>query len=247
MLTMCRLTCCTLSAAPLHHKRTGACRSIDEDTGSPRAEPSKLLQSKWVMAALAVAVLSVGLYAFRDTFLAGSVNSRLVRVYALLYQVSPWVGMSQTCVACALGLLCTHVTARLRAGVLPGCAGCSPRHVQGLTGSLQLSRGVVQAKEAAVGALKQLPWPEIPHGEEGLIESVWLLLTSVVTVPLVCKLPGGSPVLGFLVRSPSAALILRVLRCRVQTSLQKACGWCGQQPSKHLVSGFALSGRWREC
>lgn len=60
----------------------------------------------------------------------------------------------------------------------------------------------MQAKDAVVGALKQLPWPEIPHGEEGLIESVWLLLTSVVVVPLVCKLPGGSPVLGFLVCSP---------------------------------------------
>ncbi len=69
----------------------------------------------------------------------------------------------------------------------------------------------MQAKEAVVGALKQLPWPEIPHGEEGLIESVWLLLTSVVVVPLVCKLPGGSPVLGFLVRSPSAALLLHAL------------------------------------
>jgi len=58
------------------------------------------------------------------------------------------------------------------------------------------------------GAWKQLPWPEIPHGEQGLIECVWLLLTSVVTVPLVCKLPGGSPVLGFLVRIPSASSLL---------------------------------------
>ena len=64
----------------------------------------------------------------------------------------------------------------------------------------------MQLREAALGALKQLPWPEIPHGEEGLIESVWLLLTSVVTVPLVCKLPGGSPVLGFLVRPGSSGI-----------------------------------------
>ena len=64
----------------------------------------------------------------------------------------------------------------------------------------------MQAREAVLGALKQLPWPEIPHGEEGLIESVWLLLTSVVTVPLVCKLPGGSPVLGFLVRPGSSGI-----------------------------------------
>lgn len=45
----------------------------------------------------------------------------------------------------------------------------------------------------------RLPFPEVPHGEEGLIETLWLLLTSVIAVPLVCKLPGGSPVLGFLV------------------------------------------------
>lgn len=48
----------------------------------------------------------------------------------------------------------------------------------------------------------RLPFPEVPHGEEGLIETLWLLLTSVIAVPLVCKLPGGSPVLGFLVRHP---------------------------------------------
>lgn len=50
-------------------------------------------------------------------------------------------------------------------------------------------------------AIDRLPFPEVPHGEEGLIETLWLLLTSVIAVPLVCKLPGGSPVLGFLVRS----------------------------------------------
>eukprot|EP00891_Asterochloris_glomerata_P009259 jgi/Astpho2/9259/Aster-06835 len=50
-----------------------------------------------------------------------------------------------------------------------------------------------------LGALVQkLPLPEIPHGEQGLIETIWLLLTSVVSVPLISKLPGGSPVLGFL-------------------------------------------------
>ena len=52
------------------------------------------------------------------------------------------------------------------------------------------------------GAIDRLPFPEVPHGEEGLIETLWLLLTSVIAVPLVCKLPGGSPVLGFLVRLP---------------------------------------------
>ena len=49
------------------------------------------------------------------------------------------------------------------------------------------------------GVMDKVPFPEVPHGEEGLIETLWLLLTSVIAVPLVCKLPGGSPVLGFLV------------------------------------------------
>ena len=47
--------------------------------------------------------------------------------------------------------------------------------------------------------LQKLPLPPVPHGTEGLIETIWLLLTSVAAVPLICKLPGGSPVLGFLV------------------------------------------------
>ncbi len=60
----------------------------------------------------------------------------------------------------------------------------------------------IQAKAAVLSLLSHIPLPEIPHGEEGLFESIYLLLTSVIVVPLVCKLPGGSPVLGFLV-SPS--------------------------------------------
>ena len=59
---------------------------------------------------------------------------------------------------------------------------------------------VLQAMLRLAAAIGKLPFPEVPHGEEGLIETLWLLLTSVIAVPLVCKLPGGSPVLGFLVR-----------------------------------------------
>ncbi|BDA44544.1 probable glutathione-regulated potassium-efflux system protein KefB at C-terminar half [Coccomyxa sp. Obi] len=55
-----------------------------------------------------------------------------------------------------------------------------------------------KAKAAVLSLLSHIPLPEIPHGEEGLFESIYLLLTSVIVVPLVCKLPGGSPVLGFL-------------------------------------------------
>lgn len=55
----------------------------------------------------------------------------------------------------------------------------------------------MQAKAGLVELAARVP---IPHGTEGLIESCWLLLTSVVAVPIVCSFPGGSAVLGFLVR-----------------------------------------------
>ena len=48
--------------------------------------------------------------------------------------------------------------------------------------------------------ISKLPLPPVPHGTEALIETIWLLMTSVVAVPAICRLPGGSPVLGFLVR-----------------------------------------------
>ena len=83
-----------------------------------------------------------------------------------------------------------------------------------------------------IGALKQIPLPEIPHGEEGLIESVWLLLTSVVVVPLVCKLPGGSPVLGFLVSA--VPLLPRSYMCPLLQA-----NWCGQVLSKFKYAAAA--------
>lgn len=48
----------------------------------------------------------------------------------------------------------------------------------------------------------RLPLPHIHESEKGLLETIWLLLASVVAVPLICKIPGGSPVLGFLVGRP---------------------------------------------
>ena len=42
--------------------------------------------------------------------------------------------------------------------------------------------------------------PESHGSEAGFIRTIWLLLMSVVMVPLVCRvLPGATPVLGFLV------------------------------------------------
>lgn len=67
----------------------------------------------------------------------------------------------------------------------------------------QKATSALQGMLKLAGAIDRLPFPEVPHGEEGLIETLWLLLTSVIAVPLVCKLPGGSPVLGFLVNLAS--------------------------------------------
>lgn len=50
----------------------------------------------------------------------------------------------------------------------------------------------------AANLVSRVPFPHIHPGEEGLLETIWLLLASVITVPLICKIPGGSPVLGFL-------------------------------------------------
>ena len=46
--------------------------------------------------------------------------------------------------------------------------------------------------------LGKIPLPSTLAHEQGLLETIWLLFTSVLVVPAVCKLPGGSPVLGFL-------------------------------------------------
>ena len=105
---------------------TSACRSFDEDTGSPRAEPNKLLQSKWVIAAVAVAVIGVGLYTFRDTFLAGSINSRLVKVYALLYQVSSCTCISANYLSDNTGSALLNLAEFLP--VCSQCMGFSARH-----------------------------------------------------------------------------------------------------------------------
>lgn len=58
------------------------------------------------------------------------------------------------------------------------------------------------------GLVSQLPAVSIPHGVEDYLVTIWLLLTACVAVPLVCQLPGGSAVLGFLV----CAYVLSELR-----------------------------------
>ncbi|KAL8119141.1 K(+) efflux antiporter 2, chloroplastic-like isoform X2 [Apium graveolens] len=46
--------------------------------------------------------------------------------------------------------------------------------------------------------LKKLPRQEINEEEASLFDMLWLLLASVIFVPLFQKIPGGSPVLGYL-------------------------------------------------
>ncbi|PRW61490.1 K(+) efflux antiporter chloroplastic-like [Chlorella sorokiniana] len=68
-----------------------------------------------------------------------------------------------------------------------------------LTSALE-SAAAAAARLWAVAAnlVSKLPLPHIHDSEKGLLETIWLLLASVVMVPLICKIPGGSPVLGFL-------------------------------------------------
>ena len=63
--------------------------------------------------------------------------------------------------------------------------------------------GMVGAKLAAVwegvsSVLAKVPLPHVHESEKGILETIWLLMASVISVPIICKLPGGSPVLGFL-------------------------------------------------
>ncbi|GBF95422.1 K(+) efflux antiporter chloroplastic-like [Raphidocelis subcapitata] len=64
------------------------------------------------------------------------------------------------------------------------------------------------AGQSAVAALQSAAQPlldklgpiHVGDAERGLLETIYLLLTSIVCVPAVCKLiPGGSPVLGYLI------------------------------------------------
>ena len=70
-----------------------------------------------------------------------------------------------------------------------GCSDCD-----------QISALLLQVNALLKELISKLPLPPVPHGTEALIETIWLLMTSVVAVPAICRLPGGSPVLGFLVR-----------------------------------------------
>ena len=119
-------------------------------------------------------------------------------------------------------------------------------HRKGLVSPYMMSRfpgaPQLQVRARLSALLSSIPWPEIPHGEEGLYESIWLLLTSVVTVPLVCKLPGGSPVLGFLVRIAHAPR-----PCTAPATCKLVSRSCHEglasQPHAHPASMLVMPGR----
>jgi len=77
-----------------------------------------------------------------------------------------------------------------RLSILPGVCVCC------LQTLIAAANGLVSSIAERIGPI------HINPAEQGLLETIWLLLTSIVCVPAVCKfIPGGSPVLGYLVSS----------------------------------------------
>jgi hypothetical protein len=69
---------------------------------------------------------------------------------------------------------------------------------------------IAAAKGVASSIAERIGPIHINPAEQGLLETIWLLLTSIVCVPAVCKfIPGGSPVLGYLVRAGAARVSSR--------------------------------------
>jgi hypothetical protein len=86
----------------------------------------------------------------------------------------------------------------LAAALTAGSVGAADALASALKPAADAARSLLAAAGSALATAKAA-LPPVPHGTEGLIETIWLLATSVVLVPLVSRLPGGSPVLGFLV------------------------------------------------
>ena len=134
-------------------------------------------------------------------FLAG------VAVHLMVPWAPPWLH--------GFGHTCYELLGRAWWGVLFGFVavaliGRLPRElVAALLGRSGSVGGLFRAVAAGV-ALDLLFQGHASHihindAERGLLETIYLLLTSIVCVPAVCKLiPGGSPVLGYLVRGRGA-------------------------------------------
>lgn len=94
----------------------------------------------------------------------------------------------------------------------------------------------------------------VSDAERGLMQTIWLLLTSIICVPLVCKLiPGGSPVLGYLVSGAwqeggrDRRLGRAMLRRHVRTTGRQGCiGMALYRPSRLRATSHysALSDAW---
>lgn len=70
---------------------------------------------------------------------------------------------------------------------------------------LSVQAVIAAAKGVLASVMERIGPIHINPAEQGLLETIWLLFTSIVCVPAVCKfIPGGSPVLGYLVSSRAA-------------------------------------------
>ncbi|XP_051132603.1 K(+) efflux antiporter 2, chloroplastic-like [Andrographis paniculata] len=66
------------------------------------------------------------------------------------------------------------------------------------TASKPLIRNIRKLPQKIKNLMEKLPHQEINEEEASLFDMLWLLLASVVFVPIFQKIPGGSPVLGYL-------------------------------------------------
>ena len=70
-----------------------------------------------------------------------------------------------------------------------------------------MARSQGASRQLALHALPPTHASPLPR-VQGLLQTIWLLLTSIVCVPAATRLiPGGSPVLGYLVSWALAALL----------------------------------------
>eukprot|EP00879_Flechtneria_rotunda_P019410 GHRR01020387.1.p1 GENE.GHRR01020387.1~~GHRR01020387.1.p1 ORF type:complete len:828 (+),score=374.04 GHRR01020387.1:716-3199(+) len=84
----------------------------------------------------------------------------------------------------------------LRVALFAASAALSYAFLQTAAGQSVLAA----ANDVGATIAARIPEVHIGPAERGLLETIWLLLTSIICVPAVCKLiPGGSPVLGYLI------------------------------------------------
>lgn len=96
------------------------------------------------------------------------------------------------------------------------------------------ANGVVSSIADKIGPI------HINPAEQGLLETIWLLLTSIVCVPAVCKfIPGGSPVLGYLVRPGAGGSRTASATQHQHPVLDVACS--NVNSSQHLLTASCIT------